>query len=102
MKIINRFRMVGIGVAAAVFTAPGCSSVQPFLGSGGEPSASTQVSAKVTAPPPRVQDCAIVNITSPNKFFCKGKEYTSFQLTKLREDWAKNHPGYDSGFFFQN
>jgi hypothetical protein len=101
MKITSRFRMASIGLAAAAFTAAGCSSMQPFVGSGGEPAASTQASA-ATTPPPRVQDCAIVNITSPNQFYCKGKVYTSFQLTKLREDWAKDHPDYDSGFFFQD
>jgi hypothetical protein len=101
MKVTNRFRMARIGLAVAVVAAAGCTAMQPLTGSGGEPATPTQTS-KATAPPPRVQDCAIVNITSPNQFYCKGKVYTSFQLTKLREDWAKGHPGFNSGFFFEN
>ncbi len=33
---------------------------------------------------PRVQDCAIVAISSPSRYACNGKVYTSFQLAKMR------------------
>jgi len=33
---------------------------------------------------PRVQDCAIVAISSPSRYACNGKIYTSFQLAKMR------------------
>jgi hypothetical protein len=47
--------------------------------------------ASAAAPPPSVQNCGIVNIGSPSNYACNGKVYTSFQLTKLREDWEKSH-----------
>jgi hypothetical protein len=43
---------------------------------------------------PRVQDCGIVAISSPPKYACEGKVYTSMQLAKLRTDEAKK---YQSG-----
>ena len=38
---------------------------------------------------PRVEDCGIVTISSPNRYVCNGKIYTSFELTKLRLEQAK-------------
>jgi hypothetical protein len=34
-----------------------------------------------------------VSIGSPSKFVCNGKVYTSFELARLRQDWAKAHGG---------
>ncbi len=45
---------------------------------------------KLTTPPPRVQDCGLVAISTPARFACNGKTYTSFQLAKIRTDYAKN------------
>jgi hypothetical protein len=101
MKITSRFRIAGVGLAAAVFTAGGCSSIQPSLLPGASPPA-RQAAAGSNQPPPRVQDCWVLNNASPREFACRGKVYTSFQLAKLREDWEKNHPDYNSGFFFEN
>ncbi len=42
-----------------------------------------------TARVPRIQDCAIVSISSPSKYACNGKVYTSFQLAKARLDQEK-------------
>jgi hypothetical protein len=86
-------------LAALALTLGGCSSIQPSLLPGASP---PQQTADSSQPPPRVQDCGILNNASPREFACRGKVYTSFQLAKLREDWAKNHPDYNSGFFFEN
>jgi hypothetical protein len=43
---------------------------------------------------PRVQDCGIVSVSSPMKYVCGGKVYTSFQLAKIREEARKK---YESG-----
>jgi hypothetical protein len=64
----------------------GCSAMAPFSG------ASNKQSSAQT-PPPFVQNCGIVSIGSPSNYACNGKVYTSFQLTKLREDWEKSHGG---------
>ena len=33
---------------------------------------------------PRIEDCAIVSISSPSRYACNGKVYTTFQLAKMR------------------
>lgn len=40
----------------------------------------------------RVQDCAIVAISSPSRFACDGKVYTSFQLYRARQQAEGNDP----------
>jgi hypothetical protein len=45
---------------------------------------------KITTAPPLVQDCGVVAISTPARYACNGKTYTSFQLTKMRADYAKN------------
>lgn len=56
------------------------------------PATSTQSSA--SKDDPRVQDCGIIGISSPTKYVCGGKVYTSFQLAKIREEAKKK---YESG-----
>lgn len=65
----------------------GCSAL-PWSGTGGRSGTSN-----IAGAPPRVQDCGIVSISSPTKYACNGKVYTTFELVKLREDWTKNHGG---------
>ena len=43
---------------------------------------------------PHVQKCGVVSISSPSKYVCDGKVYTTFQLAKLRADETKK---YESG-----
>jgi hypothetical protein len=38
--------------------------------------------------PPRVENCGIVAVSSPTKYVCNGKVYTSFELTNLRRETA--------------
>jgi hypothetical protein len=40
------------------------------------------------SPPLRVENCGIVAVSSPTKYVCNGKVYTSFELTNLRQDIA--------------
>jgi hypothetical protein len=40
---------------------------------------------------PRVEDCAIVSISSPSRYACNGKVYTSFQLAKWRMSEEKRY-----------
>jgi hypothetical protein len=59
------------------------------------PAATAQASASsASKDDPRVQDCGIVGISSPSKYVCGGKVYTSFQLAKAREEAKKK---YESG-----
>jgi hypothetical protein len=52
--------------------------------------AASKEKPKLTTPPPLVQDCGLVAISTPARYACNGKTYTSFQLTKIRADYAKN------------
>jgi hypothetical protein len=45
---------------------------------------------KLTTPPPLVQNCGLVAISTPARYACNGKTYTTFQLTKIRADYATN------------
>ncbi len=76
----NRYRRMRrtAAFAAAMFFTTGCAAVTPL--------GKLQTSA---TDPPRVQNCGIVAISSPSKFACNGKVYTSFQLAELR-DTASN------------
>ena len=67
--------LMALGVA-------GCASVM------GDPG-----SQQAANSPPRVQNCGIVGISSPSKYVCDGKVYTSFELAKLRLEWEKSHGG---------
>jgi hypothetical protein len=37
-----------------------------------------------SGPIPRVEDCAQLQQATPTKYFCRGKTYTSVQLTDIR------------------
>jgi len=65
--------------AVVIVAAAGCDTIQSTLTPAWTPSQTAG-----TAPVPRVEDCAIVAISSPTKYACNGKVYTSFQLAKLR------------------
>ncbi len=77
-----------LGLATVIIAASGCSWMQHPGGSVQAPQM-----AEADVPPPFVQDCAIVSISSPAKFACNGKTYTSFDLLKLRLAWEKSHGG---------
>ena len=74
------------GLAAMTLALTGCS-VMPSFGN----LSTQQASASSLGPQPRVQNCGIVSISSPTKYVCNGKVYTSFDLANLRQDWEKKH-----------
>jgi hypothetical protein len=57
------------------------------------PIKNSKITTNEDTPPPNVQDCAVLNNASPREWACDGKTYNSFQLSKMREEWEKNHPG---------
>jgi len=99
---VRRFGL-GLVAGAALVIAAGCAST---AGWGPAPAATGPVSAQQGAPPIvqttgmrltekeaqvtvppwiRVQDCAIVAISSPDRYACPdGKVYTNFQLSRAR------------------
>ncbi|HKN00292.1 MAG TPA: hypothetical protein VJX23_07220 [Candidatus Binataceae bacterium] len=72
------------GIIAAALT--GCST----SGGGSFPpsNATAAASGKPLAPPPDVNDCVLISTGSPSKYVCYGKTYTTFELAKLRADYA--------------
>jgi hypothetical protein len=72
--------------AVMIASAAGCASIQSTVTPAWTPSqtaGTTQI--------PRVEDCAIVAISSPTRYACNGKVYTSFQLAKLRMQEEKKY-----------
>jgi hypothetical protein len=67
----------GIGLAALIGGIAGCSAM-PSRGWG---------NPGPGAPPLVQRDCAIVTISSPTRYACDGKVYTSFDLEKQRLAW---------------
>jgi len=88
MRRTKRFCSWRLSLASAVVIASvaGCAGVQSTVTPAWTP---TQTAG--TAQIPRVEDCAIVGISSPTKYACNGKVYTSFQLAKLRMDEEKKY-----------
>ena len=50
--------------------AAGCAERNPFLSYG---------------PHPRVEDCAQIQQATPTKYICDGKQFTSVQLSDIRD-----------------
>jgi hypothetical protein len=72
--------------AVMIASTAGCASIQSMVTPAWTPSqtaGTTQI--------PRVEDCAIVAISSPSRYACNGKVYTSFQLAKLRMQEEKKY-----------
>ncbi len=65
--------------AAMLASTAGCATIQSTITPAWTPSQTAG-----TKQSPRIEDCAIVAISSPSKYACNGKVYTSFQLAKLR------------------
>lgn len=83
--------------AAAVLMVAGCASQasDPPLAAADPPAKSQPQASTAEAahndPPPKVQNCAIVTISTPVKYACKGKVYTEFELQRLREKWEESN-----------
>ena len=40
--------------------------------------------SNLSAPSPRVEDCALIQQATPSRYVCNGKVYTAVQLTDIR------------------
>jgi hypothetical protein len=87
MVLKRKRKLMCLSLGAMMITVTGCSSMQYFRG-GMSPQ-----QAAGDNPPPLVQNCGIVSISSPTKYACNGKTYTSFELLKLRLAWEKDRAG---------
>ncbi len=72
--------------AVVIASAAGCAMIQGTVTPAWTPSQTAG-----TARAPRVEDCAIVAISSPTRYACNGKVYTSFQLAKMRMEEEKKY-----------
>jgi hypothetical protein len=70
-----------VGVLAVV--GGGCST-----SASAPPASPVTVSGKQLTPPPDVHECALISSGSPSKYVCNGKTYTTFDLVKLRNQYA--------------
>lgn len=87
MNLKSNSRFWRLALAGAFLALAGCAAAAPAA----DPSAKAAQQGAAAGPPPLVQNCAIVAISSPTKYACNGKVYTSFQLAKLRQDWKKKN-----------
>jgi hypothetical protein len=76
-------RAAGILILLAM---AGCATIQSTVTPAWTPSQTAS-----TTQVPRVEDCAIVAISSPSRYACNGKVYTSYQLAKLRMNEEKKY-----------
>lgn len=83
-KTLRAARLPLIFAVAAILV--GCSEIKSTITPSWGPGQTAG-----SAQSPRVQDCAIVGISSPTKYACNGKVYTSFQLALLRAQEEKKY-----------
>lgn len=94
LRAVGRFGL-GLIAGAALGVAAGCASTagwgpalpDPMAGRQGAPHPTKAMHVDEVIVPSwiRVQDCAIVAISSPSKFACPdGKVYTNFDLARAR------------------
>jgi hypothetical protein len=77
----------GLGLALLASGLAGCAAIMPQAGWGSTPQGA----------PPLVWNCANVGVSSPTRYACNGKVYTSFDLEKKRLAWetaqnSETHP----------
>ena len=65
----NPNRSVALALLAIAASISGCAGRNPLLSYG---------------PQPRVEDCAQIQQATPSKYVCDGKQYTSVQLSDIR------------------
>jgi aspartate aminotransferase-like enzyme len=87
MKFQSITMLGGMGLALLASGLAGCS-ILPQKGWGTPPPGA----------PPMVTDCSVVTISTPTRYACNGKVYTSFDLEKQRLAWetaqnSETHPG---------
>ncbi len=83
----RRFQGSALAACALAFAMTGCAGSSLMW-----PSTSPTVPAATAGdtPIPKVQDCININSGTPSKYVCNGKQYTSHELRKLREDAGKS------------
>jgi hypothetical protein len=84
-KICAGLGAITFCAAMSVFGA-GCADLSPSTLVSPATGAQTAESAR-----PRVENCGLVGVSSPTKYACNGKVYTTFELAKMREDEAKKY-----------
>jgi hypothetical protein len=61
------------------------------VGAGLAPTVNMKKAEASSQPPPEVENCAVVAISTPAKYACNGKTYTSYELAKMRWDYEKKN-----------
>jgi hypothetical protein len=88
LKMNSQFVKMSIAAGAIALTLAGCSSSSSTSGGGFPPPGAAMVNGKPW-PPPRVQDCTLIQSSSPTRYVCNGKVYTTFDLNRMRMAYEK-------------
>ncbi len=75
-------------LAGAIFLLGGCAGGSQFAGYDFNNLQKPFLRDAKMAGPPRVENCAIIAISTPTQFECNGKKYTTVQLADIREGKA--------------
>ena len=88
-KVTSPIIRMSIAAGAIALTVAGCSYSTSSRSSGGFPPPGAAMVNGKPYPPPMVWNCAMTSAASPGKYVCNGKQYTSFDLYKMRKDYEK-------------
>jgi hypothetical protein len=96
-KMNSQFLRMSIAAGVIAVAMAGCASHYsgdnfppgaPMARGNFPPPGAAMVNGK-PYPPPRVQDCTMINSSSPTKYVCNGTVYTTHDLHKMRMDYEK-------------
>jgi hypothetical protein len=82
---IGRKRAFWTAAAGAMFLLYGCSNSSPAAGSSLNNIEKPFSRGAKVAGPPRVENCAIISVSTPTLYRCNGKTYTSIELAEIAQ-----------------
>jgi hypothetical protein len=104
-RVISFVGASAIVLAMLAMSAAGCAQMNQMTGGVTSPSTSFASRLPTTGysgiapmpkgtaeqPPPAIQNCALVAISTPSRWACGGKTYTAYQLARARMNWEKKY-----------
>jgi hypothetical protein len=79
-----------LAALAAALLLAGSVCAQAGASTNSGPARSKNSTAGTTSdPPPNVQDCTNITVSTPTLYACNGKVYSAYKLTQLREARAR-------------
>jgi hypothetical protein len=93
MSIAAGVIAVAMAGCASHYSGDNYSPGAPMVRGNFPPPGAAMVNGQPTGPPPKVEDCAVISVGSPMKYECNGKQYTSFELNRMRTNYKNTGGG---------